>query len=107
MASVPKESGYKPEQFDLIKRGIQKTNPAGNLTFVGLRAVEPIFQYGILAHGIGSGVLHKLGLQTLPAMPPNTGTFLDGLGLSPYRLILVGMSTGAALKQIYWVLGIG
>jgi protein-S-isoprenylcysteine O-methyltransferase Ste14 len=106
MASVPKETGSKPEPFDMIKRGVQRNNPAGNLTFVGLRAVEPLIQYGILARGIGTGVLNKIGLQTLPAMPPNTGTFLDGLGLSPYRLILFGMSSGAALKQIYWLVGI-
>jgi protein-S-isoprenylcysteine O-methyltransferase Ste14 len=106
MASAPKESRSKPEYFDMIKRGIQRSNPAGTLTFVGLRAVEPLFQYGVLAHGIGTGILNKLGLQTLPAMPPNTGTFLDKLGLSPYRLILFSMSSGAALKQIYWMLGI-
>lgn len=105
MASVPKE-GSKREPMDLIKRGVKKINTSGNLTFVGLRAVEPLIQYGILARGLTSGVLNKAGVQTLPAGPPNTGTFLDALGLSPYRLILLGMSSGAALKQIYWLLGI-
>ncbi|KAF2673020.1 hypothetical protein BT63DRAFT_410076 [Microthyrium microscopicum] len=101
MASQPKETPGK--KFDLINRGVKKSNPAGTGVFIGLRALDPVIQYGILAKGLGSGLLHKVGLETLPALPPNTGTFLDGLGLSPYRLILLAMATGTAVKQIFWL----
>jgi len=101
MASEPKSKSSS----DRIRRGIKKSNVPGTLTFVGLRAVEPILQYGILAHGVGSSIIRSIGLELLPAGPPNTGTAFDALGLSPYRLILLGMSVGSALKQIYWMLG--
>jgi hypothetical protein len=42
-----------------------------------------------------------VGLRTLPpGIPAHTGVgFIDALGLSPYRLILLGMTVGTALKQ--------
>jgi protein-S-isoprenylcysteine O-methyltransferase Ste14 len=109
MASQPKEppkadSSYK--SFDLVNRGVKRANPLGSTIFVGLRALDPLLQYGILAHGVGSSLLHKVGLETLPAGPPNTGTFVDALGLSPYRLILLAMSVGTSAKHIYWLLGL-
>jgi protein-S-isoprenylcysteine O-methyltransferase Ste14 len=99
-ASKPTKSS-KPH--DLIHRGIKRHDVPGTLTFIGLRAIEPLLQYGILAHGVGSSLVHGLGLKTLPAGPPNTGTPLDVLGLSPYRLILLGMAVGSAVKHTYWV----
>lgn len=104
MASVPKAStstGQKKHN-DLMLRGDKTYNQAGSLTFLGLRPLVPFIQYGILAKGYGSTVLNAIGLETLPAGLPNTGSALDVLGLSPYRLMLVGMSVGATLKQIYW-----
>lgn len=90
----------------MIRRGIKKPSPGGTGLFIALRALDPILQHGILAKGLGSSVLHKIGLDTLPAGPPNTGTFIDRLGLSPYRLILLSMATGTAVKQIYWLVGL-
>jgi protein-S-isoprenylcysteine O-methyltransferase Ste14 len=111
MASQPKASpktnvSSSYESLDLISRGVKRSNPLGSTTFVGLRALDPLLQYGILAHGVGSSLLHKVGLETLPAGPPNTGTFVDALGLSPYRLILLAMSVGTSAKHIYWLLGL-
>jgi protein-S-isoprenylcysteine O-methyltransferase Ste14 len=111
MASQPKGAGDTPstpnkEPFNMLRRGIKKSNPAGALTFIGLRAVDPALQYAILARGIGSSLLQKLGLETLPAGPPNTGTLFDALGLSPYRLVLFGMAVGSSVKQIYWLLSL-
>jgi len=103
MASQPKQPGKKPEDFDLINRSSKSPNFPGTLTFIGLRPLVPLLQYGILARGVGSSLLHAVGLETLPAGPPNTGTALDALGLSPYRLAIFGMSVGATLKQIYWI----
>lgn len=90
---------------DLIARGDYTPTPAGKLTFFLLRGVEPLLQYSILAHGLGTSVLHRVGLRTLPCgLPAQTGIrVIDGLGLSPYRLVLLGMSIGAAVKQNIWV----
>jgi protein-S-isoprenylcysteine O-methyltransferase Ste14 len=91
--------------FDLINRTAKKSNPLGTGLFVGLRALDPLLQYGILTHQIGSSLLKKVGLQQLPmGLGTNTGTVIDKLGLSPYRLILLAMAAGSAAKQIYWVL---
>jgi protein-S-isoprenylcysteine O-methyltransferase Ste14 len=87
--------------------GIKKPSPVGTATFVGLRALDPLLQYGILAKGIGSGLLAKLGLTQLKAgLATNTGiTVIDKLGLSPYRLILLSMSIGSTAKHINWLVG--
>jgi protein-S-isoprenylcysteine O-methyltransferase Ste14 len=97
--------GEPDKQFDLINRGSKKSNVLGTGLFVGLRALDPLLQYGILTHQIGSSLLGKVGLQQLPmGLGTNTGTVIDKLGLSPYRLILLTMAAGSAAKQIYWVL---
>ncbi|KAF2087506.1 hypothetical protein K490DRAFT_65894 [Saccharata proteae CBS 121410] len=99
-------SWVKERRLDLIDRGSYKSTPIGTSLFVGLRALDPLLQYGILAHGVGSDLLHKMGLQTLPpGLPIQTGiSLIDNLGLSPYRLILLAMSVGSMLKQNYWLL---
>jgi protein-S-isoprenylcysteine O-methyltransferase Ste14 len=90
---------------DLIARGDYTPTPAGKATFFFLRAIEPALQYSILAHGLGTSALHRVGLRTLPpGLPTRTGiSLIDGLGLSPYRLVLLGMAVGAAVKQNIWV----
>jgi protein-S-isoprenylcysteine O-methyltransferase Ste14 len=90
---------------DLIARGDYTPTPAGKAIFFFLRGIEPALQYSILAHGLGTSVLHRVGLRTLPpGLPTRTGiSLIDGLGLSPYRLVLLGMAVGAAVKQNIWV----
>ncbi|OSS46816.1 hypothetical protein B5807_08742 [Epicoccum nigrum] len=90
---------------DLIARGDYTPTPAGKAAFFVLRAIDPVIQYGILAHGIGTPLLHRLGLRTLPpGLATRTGiAAIDGLGLSPYRLILLGMTVGSVVKQNIWV----
>lgn len=106
MASVPKKPDVpaaSPAKKDgFIRRGVYGPSPASTALFVGLRALDPVLQYGILGNGWGSTLLHKVGLDTLAAGPPNTGTILDRFGLSPYRLILLSMATGTAFKHILW-----
>jgi protein-S-isoprenylcysteine O-methyltransferase Ste14 len=100
-------SAGKTHKNKLILRGIKQSSPLGTGLFLGLRTLDPLLQYGILAKGIASRAIHKLGGKTLPQGPPvMTGTFLDGLALSPYRLILLGMAAGSALKQNYWLVAI-
>ncbi|KAH7135361.1 hypothetical protein B0J11DRAFT_157911 [Dendryphion nanum] len=89
---------------DLISRGDYTPTPVGRAVFVTLRSLDPFLQYSILAHGTGTGLLHRLGLRTLsPGLAAHTGiSAIDGLGLSPYRLILLSMAVGSALKQDIW-----
>ncbi|KAF2400287.1 hypothetical protein EJ06DRAFT_556620 [Trichodelitschia bisporula] len=110
MAS-PKEPQQAPSSsskgYDLIDRGSRAPSPLGTTLFTVLRALDPLLQYQILRHGLGSGFLHRMGLKArLPGFVLQTGIPpLDGLGLSPHRLLLLAMATGGSLKQIYWLLG--
>ncbi|PSN75367.1 hypothetical protein BS50DRAFT_596352 [Corynespora cassiicola Philippines] len=99
----PRSEGAKKR--DLIARGDYTPTPVGKTVFVVLRSLDPFLQYGILAHGLGTPLLHRLGMRTLPAgLPARTGiAAVDGLGLSPYRLVLLGMAVGSAVKQSIWV----
>ena len=78
------------------------STPVGKSVFFLVRAIDPFVQYSILAHGAGTGLLHNLGLRTLPpGLPAETGvSSIDALGLSPYRLVLFGMSVGSAVSTI-------
>lgn len=103
MAEKKDSPKFRP---DLITRGIKSPSPLGTATFIGLRILDPLIQYGILAQSWGSSALHTLGLSTLPAgLPTASGTPIDALGLSPYRLILLAMATGTCVKQVWWLVG--
>jgi len=103
--SSSKAAAHEKSPYDLINRGVKRPNLLGTSIFVGFRALDPLLQYGILTHQVGSSLLGKVGLQQLPmGLGTNTGTVIDKLGLSPYRLILLAMATGSAVKQIYWLL---
>lgn len=103
--SVKDPRSDEAKSRDLIARGDYTPTPTGKAVFFLARAVEPYLQYSILAHGLGTSLLHRVGLRTLrPGLPANTGiSLIDGLGLSPYRLVLFGMAVGAAVKQNIWV----
>lgn len=92
---------------DHIHRGIKQPSPVGTTTFVGLRALDPLLQYHILAHGLGTGFLARLGLSTVhlsTAVITRTGIkLIDQLGLPLERLLLLGMAVGSAAKHIFWV----
>jgi len=103
--SLPDPRSEAAKKKDLIARGDYTPTPVGKATFFVARAVEPYLQYSILAHGLGTSLLHRVGLRTLPpGLPTRTGiSLIDSLGLSPYRLALFGMAVGAAVKQNIWV----
>ncbi|KAF2113816.1 hypothetical protein BDV96DRAFT_601282 [Lophiotrema nucula] len=105
-ANDPRSEASKSR--DLISRGDYTPTPVGKALFVVLRSLDPFIQYSILAHGTGTALLHRVGLRTLPqGLPAYTGIELvDQLGLSPYRLILLGMTIGSSLKQNLWVTAI-
>ena len=96
---------FQKSERDLIDRGNKSPSPLGTTTFVGLRALDPVIQYAILSGMYGSGLITTLGSSVLSqGASSNTGTILDSLQLSPYRLALVGMSAAAFVKQAYWQL---
>lgn len=103
--SVQDPRSESAKKRDLIARGDYTPTPAGKAVFFLLRGIEPFLQYSILAHGLGTSLFHRMGLRTLPpGLPTNTGiALIDGLSLSPYRLVLFGMAVGAAVKQNIWV----
>lgn len=90
---------------DFISRGDHTPTPGGKTLFVLLRSLDPFLQYSILAHGFGTSIFHRIGLRTLPASTAaRTGVALiDNIGLSPYRLVLLAMTVGSAVKQNIWV----
>ncbi|KAM7216260.1 hypothetical protein V8F06_008379 [Rhypophila decipiens] len=114
---------------DLITRGVYKSNPLGTSTFVGLRALDPLLQFGLLGgSGLswGESILSRLGIPAIPfidhaltitpdidisstilfpSSPSLSPTSLGGLlGLPTPRLIIFLMATGSSLKQIFWLL---
>lgn len=104
-----KSSSPPPSQqtHDLIHRGVKQPSPLGTAAFVGLRALDPLLQYEILAHGLGTGFLARLGLSTVhlsTTVLTRTGIkLIDQLGLPLERLVLLGMAVGSAAKQIFWL----
>lgn len=92
---------------DLVARGVKGPSPLGTTTFIGLRALDPVIQYQLLAHGLGASFLANFGIATIPlsaAVITRTGIkLIDRLGLPLERLLLVGMAIGSAAKQIFWL----
>jgi len=93
---------------DYIDRGKHGHSPLGSTVFVGLRALDPFLQHSLLTGQLGAQLLSTLGTSVMAMGPAsNTGyAMIDALKLSPYRLILLGMSTGAAVKQIFWQMAV-
>lgn len=104
---MPSSPAGKPKTLDIVVRGVKEPNPVATTTFVGLRALDPLLQYQILAHGLGTSFLARLGLSTIPlsaSVVTRTGIkLIDRLGLPLERLLLLGMAVGSAAEQILWV----
>lgn len=107
---MPGKNGSPPPhkpRTDVVLRGVKGPSPVGTTAFLGLRALDPLLQYHILAHGLGTNFLARLGLSTVPlsvAVVTRTGIrLIDQLGLPLEQLILLGMSVGSAAKQIFWL----
>ncbi|KAL0933146.1 uncharacterized protein CTRU02_212109 [Colletotrichum truncatum] len=103
------DSKPQKKHFDLIQRGVKGTSVSGILTFVGLRGLDPVLQYKLIAGGWGASILSKLGINTLFTLgaASNTGiSFLDNLNLPLPHLVLLGMSVGSFVKQAYWLISL-
>ncbi|KAK4172648.1 hypothetical protein QBC36DRAFT_390272 [Triangularia setosa] len=79
---------------DMIPRGNYTPNPAGTLTFIGLRAIEPLLQSYLLSPG--SPLLKLLPKLGVAVIPPSL------LGPTPTGEILSWMGRLSRLKQAYW-----
>lgn len=81
-------------------------SPAGSSIFVGLRALDPFLQHSLLSNRLGATIVEGVGGKVFSQGPvANTGlAMIDSLGLSPYRLALLGMAIGSSAKQILWQL---
>ncbi|KAI0202415.1 hypothetical protein F4808DRAFT_421550 [Astrocystis sublimbata] len=115
------------KKYDLIRRGEKKPSLSGTLTFVGLRLADIPLQAALLSPSTSSpGVrlLSAVGLRTIYDSPALTGLSSSASSLTNYlsspstlsssliapwsgtwpptSLILLSMSLGSALKQIYW-----
>ncbi|KAK4196594.1 hypothetical protein QBC40DRAFT_209086 [Triangularia verruculosa] len=81
---------------DRIPRGIYTPNPAGTLTFIGLRAIEPLLQSYLLSPS--SPFLKLLPKLGIPVLPPS----LLSPNNTPTAEILSWMGRLSRLKQAYW-----
>lgn len=98
----------KPGSEHIVERGRGRTSPAGTATFVGLRGLDPLLQHAVLSPSINLArpLITTFGGSTIASAPAAiTGLSLldNNLALSPYRLALLGMSVGSALKHIFWI----
>lgn len=85
----------------------QLTCPYQTTIFFTGRLADPFLQYSILSNTLGNTLITALGGTVLARGPPLiTNTPLDHVvGLSPYRSILLTMSTFSMLKQNFTLLG--
>lgn len=101
----PKPLGHPS---DLIRRGAKDPSPLGALTFVGLRALDPILQHRLLLPasqgGWGASLLHTVGLASIFAPGPYgaAGAVPDAVAHASSG-VLVAMSALAAAKHAVWV----
>jgi len=87
----------------MVSRGIKRSSPGPTTTLIGLRALDPFFQYSILANATLSPVLRSVNLPPHAYIAPSLSIGNTSTNLTPHGLILLLMSTGSSLKQIYWV----
>ena len=107
------------DEPDFIQRGIYRSNPAGTLTFIGLRSLDAVLQYKLLS-GWGTSLLSFAGIRcvtTSAALPRGPiGAMINrvlslgldlgasgSVGLPDTHLLMLAMSAGCAAKQIYWL----
>lgn len=87
----------------MVSRGSKKPSPYPTTTFIGLRILDPILQYSILANSTLSPVLVTINLPPHAYIAPTLTISNVSTNLTPHGLILLLMATGSSLKQIYWV----
>ena len=75
------------------------TSVAGVRLFAVLRVLDPVLQYAIMSHYLGIGLL-PTALGGTPIDGPNAGF----LHLDSYHLLILSMSMGSTIKQVFWAI---
>ncbi|CAI7642130.1 unnamed protein product [Penicillium bialowiezense] len=103
MSQPEKESASKVDRKGALHgdRNDKGPSPLGTSIFVALRILDPILQYGILLPGTASLATPVLGLFGGTPLPLEAAPV--ALGLSPWRLTLLGMSLLGSLKGIFYL----
>ncbi|RJE18770.1 hypothetical protein PHISCL_08884, partial [Aspergillus sclerotialis] len=83
-----------------IDRHAKGSSPLGSATFVALRILDPILQYAILSpdYALGDRLVRLSG-----GTPLASESSAVSLGLSPWRLTLLGMSLLGSVKGIFYL----
>lgn len=75
------------------------TSVTGVGVFTVLRVLDPLLQYAVITRHLGIGFLPKALGSTLTTTP-NAGFF----HLPSYQLLILGMSMGSTIKQVFWAM---
>ncbi|KAG7446959.1 uncharacterized protein BT62DRAFT_94795 [Guyanagaster necrorhizus] len=78
-------------------RGSNQRSLSGMLTFIALRAADPVLQYTLFEKGYAANALVRVGILN-PAR-----TLVSGNGIGPVPTLLMGMYSVAAFRHCYWV----
>ena len=93
----------KPQDY-VAGRGRKESTPLGTTIFCGLRALDPLLQRSLLLSAPLASLAPYLG-RSVATPPPTGGSVITtgGLDLTPFQVVVWGMSVGSAVKQIFWV----
>ena len=75
------------------------TSVAGVGLFTVLRVLDPLLQYVVITRHVGIGFLPKALGGTLATTP-----YSSFLHISSYQLLILGMSMGSTIKQVFWAI---
>lgn len=86
----------------IIGRGRKESTPLGTTIFCGLRPLVPLLQRSLLLSAPLSALAPYLGRSV--AVPPPTGgkpVITGSLSLTPFQIVILGMSVGAIVTPIF------
>ncbi|KAF2725876.1 hypothetical protein K431DRAFT_280606 [Polychaeton citri CBS 116435] len=91
-------SGYEPPAWFWQSR-VKGPSQSSAILFTGLRTLDVSLQYWLLK---SNAIANVIGEYRIAPGALGVTTTATTLGLNPYQSIILGLSVGAALKQIYW-----
>ncbi|KAL0061368.1 hypothetical protein AAF712_011826 [Marasmius tenuissimus] len=106
---MSRSSADRQHEHAFIRRGTEGSSFLTKLLFSLSRIADVPLQYQILANGLGHPIITSLGSQPLLSYPPaadQANVLTSLLELSPYCIVLLGMSIGSMVKQGVWLIRI-
>jgi protein-S-isoprenylcysteine O-methyltransferase Ste14 len=100
-----KMSDTKKPSFPSREHRTPNSSPLGIVVFSTLRLADPILQHAIITRHLGVSALPEYFGGSLASLP-FASSLANVLDLPPYHQLMLGMSLGSALKQIFWLLGV-